>query len=114
MRQISEEKVVPSVSDVKASDRFVDLWKRIGIQQLIPNSGFTQMPCDLHCPSLRAKVKNKVCQQCGFYYTSIAACKRHRQDGCGQEVLGNNIIDEKEDTSHEEEEKFEILAADGD
>ena len=114
MRQISEERFVPSVSDVKASDRFFDLWKRIGIQQLIPNSGFIQMPCDLHCPSLRAKVKNKVCQQCSFYYPSIAACKRQRQDGCGQEVLGNNIIDEKEDISHEEEENSEILAADGD
>ena len=28
---ISKGSVVPSVSDVKTSDRFVDLWKRIGI-----------------------------------------------------------------------------------
>ena len=38
VRQILEGPAVPSVSDVKASDRFVDLWNRIGIQQLIPNS----------------------------------------------------------------------------
>ena len=55
MRQILEGPVVLSVSDVKASDRFVDLRKRIGIQQLIPNSGFSQMPYDLYCPSLKSK-----------------------------------------------------------
>ena len=75
-----------SVSDVKASDRFVDLWKRIGIQQLICNPGFSQMPYDLCCP---------------------------RQDGCDLEVLGNKVIDE-EDISHEGEENSEILVADGD
>ena len=111
---ISKGSVVPSVSDVKASDRFVDLWKRIGIQQLIPNSGFTQIPYDLYCPSLRAKVKNRVYKQCGIYYQSIAARKRHRQDGCGLEVLGNKVIDEEENISHEKEENPEILVADGD
>ena len=29
----------------------------------------------------------------GIYYPSIAARKRHRQDGCGLEVLGNKVID---------------------
>ena len=110
---ISKGSVVPSVSDVKASDRFVDLWKRIGIQQLIPNSGFTQIPYDLYCPSLRAKVKNRVYKQSGIYYQSIAARKRHRQDGCGLEVLGNKVIAEEED-SLEEEENSEILVANGD
>ena len=62
VEQIPEGPAVPSVSDVKASDRFFDLWKRIGIQQLIPNSGFSQMPYDLYCPSLKAKVKNRVCK----------------------------------------------------
>ena len=114
MRQIYERPAVPSVSDVKANDRFVDLWKRIGIQQLIPNSGFSQMPYDLYCLSLRAKVKKRVCKQCGIYYPSIAACKRHRQDGCGLEVLGNKVIDEEENISHEKEENPEILVADGD
>ena len=113
MRQIHEEPAAPSVSDVKASDRFVDLWKRIGIQQLIPDSGFTQIPYDLYCPSLRAKVKNRVYKQCGIYYQSIAARKRHRQDGCGLEVLGNKVIAEEED-SLEEEENSEILVANSD
>ena len=67
---------------------------------------------DLYCPSLKAKEKNRVCNQCGIYYPSIAARKRHRQDGCGLEVLGNKVIDEKEDISHEREENSEILAAD--
>ena len=80
VRQISEKPVVSRVSDVKASDRFLDLCKYIGIQQLILNSGFSQMSYDLYCASLRTKVKNRVCKQCGIYYPSIAACKRHRQD----------------------------------
>ena len=54
VRQIPEGPDVPSVSDVKASDCFVDLWKYIDIQQLIPNSGFSQMPYDLYC--IKAKV----------------------------------------------------------
>ena len=66
VRQILEGPAVPRVSYVKASDRFIDLWTRIGIQQLISNSGFSQMPYDLYCSSLRAKVKNKVCKQCGI------------------------------------------------
>ena len=83
---IPEGATAPSVSDVKASDRFVDLWKRIGIQQLIPNSGFSQMPFDFYCPGLKAKVKNRVWKQCGIYYPSIAALEPHRQDGFGLEV----------------------------
>ena len=39
-----------------------------------------------------------------MYYLSIAACKGHRKDGCGLEVLGNKVIEEEEDISHEEEE----------
>ena len=58
------------------------------------------MPYDLYCLSLRAKVKKRVCKQCGIYYPSIAASKRHRQDGCGLEVLGNKVIDEEENISH--------------
>ena len=44
----------------------------------------------------------------------IVACKHHRQDSCGLEVLGNKVIDEGEDISHEEEEHSEILVVDGD
>ena len=43
----------------------------------------------------------------GIYYPSIAARKRHRQDGCGLEVLGDKVI-------NEEEENYEVLVADGD
>ena len=100
VRQISEGPAVPTVRNVKVSDRFVDLWKRIGIQQLIPNSGFNKMSYGLYCPSLRAKVKNRVSRQCGIYYPSNAACKHLRQDVCGLEVLGNKIIDEEKDISH--------------
>ena len=72
MRQNPEGPAVPNVSDVKVSDHFDDLWKRIGIQQLIPSSGFSQMPYDLYC---KAKKKNMVCKQCGIYYPSIVARK---------------------------------------
>ena len=99
---------------LKASDNFVDPWKRKGIQQLIPNSRFSQMLCDLHCPSLIPKVKNRICKQFGIYYPSIAAHKRLRQDGCGLEVLGNKVINEEEDISHEEEENPVILVVDSD
>ena len=73
VRQIPEGPAVPSVSDVKASDHVDNLWKRIGIQELIPNSGFNQISHDLYCPSLKAKVKNRECKQCGIYYPSVAA-----------------------------------------
>ena len=72
------------------------------------------MPYDLYCPSLKAKVKNRVCKQCGIYYPSLAARKRHRQNGCGLEVLDNKVIDEEEDISHEGGENSEILVVDGD
>ena len=68
---------------------------------------------DFYWPSFWAKVKSWVYKECGIYYPSIAACKRHRQDSCGLEVSGNKIIDE-EDISHEQEENSEILVADGD
>ena len=84
------------------------------MQQFISNSG-SQMPYDLDCSSLKTKVKNRVCKQCGIYYPSFAACKRHRQDGCGLEVLGDKVMDEEEDISHEEKEEIsEILVVDGD
>ena len=58
-------------------------------------------------------MKNRVCTQYGFFYPSISASKRHRQDGCGLAVLGNKVIDEQEDIKHDEE-NSEILVADGD
>ena len=60
MSQIPERPVVPNVNDVKPSDRFVDLWKVKSIQKLIPKSGFSEIPNDLYCPSLKTKVKNMV------------------------------------------------------
>ena len=50
----------------------------------------------------------------GIYYPSIAARKRHRQNGCGLKVFGSKVINEEEDISHEEEENSEVLVADGD
>ena len=86
MRQIPEGPGVPSASNVKAKHRFLDLGKRIGIQQLIPNAVFSQMLYNLYCLSLKSKVKNRVCKQCVIYYPSIAARKRHRlgclESGC--------------------------------
>ena len=104
MRQIPEGPGVLSVSDAKTIDRFVELWKPLGIQQFIPNYRFSEMLHDLYCLSLKAKVKNRVRKQCGICCPCIAAHTRHRQDGCSLEVLGKKVIDEEEDISHEEEE----------
>ena len=71
VRQNPEGPAVPNVGDVKVSDHFDDLWKRIGIQQLIPSSGFSQ--CHMIC-TVKQK-KNMVCKQCGIYYPSIVARK---------------------------------------
>ena len=57
-------------------------------------------------------MKNRVCKKCGMYYQSIAARKRHRQNGCGLEALDNKVIDKEEDISHEE--NSQILVANGD
>ena len=42
------------------------------------------------------------------------ARKCHRENSCGLEVLGDKVIDEEEDISHEGEGNSEILVADGD
>ena len=106
MRQISEGPVVPNVNDVKPSDRFVDLWKAKSIQQLIPKSGFSEMPYDLYCPSLKTKVRNRVCKEYDIYYPSIAACKRHRSHGCKSVIymrrllflkMRNKMVDDDDD-----------------
>ena len=68
------------------------------------NPGSNRKPNGLYCPILKEKVKNRLCKQWGIYYPSIAARKRHRQDACGLEVLGNKVIDEGEEISQEEEE----------
>ena len=65
------------------------------------------MPYGLYYPSLKTKVKNRVCKQFGIYYPSIVARQRHRQYGCGLEVLGNKVIDEEEENS-------ETVVVDGD
>ena len=69
---------------------------------------------DLHCPGLISKVKNRICKQFGIYYPIIAAHKHHRQDACGLEVLGNEVLSEEEDISHEKEENPVILVVDSD
>ena len=46
----------------------------------------------------------------GIYYLSIAARKRHRQNGCCLEVLDNKVINE-EDISQEDK-KSEVLEED--
>ena len=49
-----------------------------------------------------------------YLLPSIAAHKRLRQDGCCLEVLGNKVIIEEEDISHEQEENPVILVVDSD
>ena len=112
VRQISEGPVVPNVNDVKPSDRFVDLWKAKSIQQLIPKSGFSEMPYDLYCPSLKTKVKNRVCKECDIYYPSIAACKRHRSHGC-KSVL-EELYEEASFSEDEEQDQNDVIMVDDD
>ena len=55
VKKILEGPAVPSVSNIKASDRFVALWESRGIRQLIPNFGFSQMPYDFYSISFKAR-----------------------------------------------------------
>ena len=59
-------------------------------------------------------MKNRVCKQCGIYFSSTAGRKCHRQDDCCLEVLGNTVFDEEEDICLKGEENSEILVAVGD
>ena len=62
----------------------------------------------MYCPSFKSKVKERVCKDCGIYYPSVAAVKRHRAgNGCenhsDQEEQEQIITEEGEEEDEERE-----------
>ena len=78
VRQEPTGPVIPEVGQVKKSDEcHGNLWQRLAITPLIPNTGYNEIPYDLYCA--RVKVNERVCKLCGIYYPSKTAVDRHRR-----------------------------------
>ena len=92
--------IVPSANQSKPSDRFPDLSKRNSIKQLIPQNRYKNISYDMYCPSVKSKMKDRVCKDCGIYYPSVAAVKRHR--------VGNGC-----ENHSDQEEQEQIITEDG-
>ena len=76
-RQSGQGPEVPSVDDARPTDRFLGLWKRNIVDQLVPNSKYSALPYDSYCPSVEMQVTKRVCKKCDIYYPSIATLNRH-------------------------------------
>ena len=52
-------------------------------QKLPTQKKYETLPYDIYCRSIKSNIKDRVCNDCGIYYPSIAAVKRHiAGDGC--------------------------------
>ena len=67
---------VPLSNDEKASNTFPNLGIRVLLDKIV---GIPGMPHDGYCPSVLKNLERRVCPQCGNYYPSIAALKRHHR-----------------------------------
>ena len=85
VRQTHGGPSVPRVNDVKLTDKFPGLWRRLAINELIPASKYSPLPYDTYCPSVKVDVPRRTCNMCEVYYPSIAAKQRH-QKACHVEV----------------------------
>ena len=70
------------------------------------------MPYDLYCPSLKTKVKTRVCKECNIYYPSIAACKHHRSHGW-RSVL-EELYEEASFSEDVEQDQNDVIMVDDD
>ena len=70
---------MPSVNDVRPTDRFLGLWKRKVVNPLVPNSKYSALPYESYCPFVKTKVTKRVCKKCDIYYPTIAALKQHHK-----------------------------------
>src|SRR5687767_3170212 len=41
--------------------------------------GFSKLPFDYYCPSVRDQLAKRICSTCCFYQTNLAAVGRHRK-----------------------------------
>ena len=49
--------------DVKSTDSFPELRKRMVIKQLISVSAYTNIPYRLYCPSVRKDINKQICKE---------------------------------------------------
>ena len=110
---VSENELsVPKPRDVKPSDKFPDLWKRMPIQSLISKTGYPETPYDLYCPTIQKNIDKRICKDCETYFPSAAAVKRHRRgDGCPGLVDVAADISENEEKENEEVERQEAQSS---
>ena len=92
---------VPPVSPVKTTDCYADLWQCISVNNLVPLNDYEILPYDMYCPKVNSAVKQRVCNLCGIYFTSIAAVKRCKA-GKGFEEAE---YDDEEGSDDEEEQR---------
>ena len=76
------------------------------IQQLIPWSGYTKIPCDIYCPCVQKDVKKGICKDFQAYFPSLAAIKRHRK-GNGLRTFFE--VDDNTESAYESETVDETL-----
>ena len=67
---------VPLPNDEEAWDTFPNLSMRVLLDKIV---GVPSMPRDRYCPSVQKNLERLLCPQCGIYYSSIAALKRHQR-----------------------------------
>ena len=60
IRQDPGGPTVPLPNQIKSSDHFPDLWKRIAINNLLPKSQYEFFPYDMYCPSIKSNIKDRV------------------------------------------------------
>ena len=79
LRKEEGDPSIPDASDIKATDRFATISERKAASAIVPGTNF---PYDAYCPSVRKDLPRRICKSCSVYFTSMAAVKRHRKDGC--------------------------------
>ena len=59
----------------------------MAIQPLIPKTGYAEIPYDMYRTSVQKDIAKRICKDCGTYFLSHAAVKRHRKtNGCSSLV----------------------------
>ena len=72
--------------------KFASLRDRVMAKQYPKKAeAFKRCPFDLYCPSMQNKLKKCVCKQCGSYWPSEAAMKRHAK--CHKKPASGNVAE---------------------
>ena len=71
---------------------------------MIPKSGYAEIPYDIYCPTIQKDIAKWIRKDCGTYYPSPAAVKRHRK-GNGWprsiDVVDGNVSENEEEENIE-------------